>query len=215
MIRLGHAVGGSVASALAFASVPASADEKSLEIVATKEGAASNPVIVRVGRALDFEGRPVWSGNTAFSQTARVATVLASPVTLRRNGARYTGMGGRPLLQGAVTSGFGVRKHPISGGSRMHSGIDLAAPEGSPILATSDGEVSMAGWGGGYGLMVRLSHGDGLETRYAHMSGLAVAAGQKVRKGEVLGFVGSTGRSTGSHLHYEVRVDGTPIRPSF
>ena len=113
-----------------------------------------------------------------------------------------------------MTSGFGGRFHPLLGGYRQHAGVDLAAASGSPIYATSDGVVSNAGWAGGYGLLVQLNHGGGMESRYAHMSQVAVSAGQQVRKGQVIGYVGSTGRSTGPHLHYEVRVNGAAIDPS-
>ena len=118
-----------------------------------------------------------------------------------------------PLIRSALTSGFGVRTDPMMGGQRMHSGIDLAAPAGSPILATSDGIVSQAGWRGGYGLFVALEHSGGLQTRYGHMSGVTVTPGQAVRKGDIIGYVGSTGRSTGPHLHYEMRIDGVAVRP--
>ena len=95
----------------------------------------------------------------------------------------------------------------------MHSGIDFAAGHGTPIQAAADGVVSRAGWGGGYGKVVRLGHADGLETRYAHMSSIAVAPGQRVSQGDVIGYVGSTGLSTGAHLHYEVRRGGAAIDP--
>ena len=113
-----------------------------------------------------------------------------------------------------MTSGFGMRIDPILGTRRLHSGVDLAAPSGSPIVATSAGTVSKAGWNGGYGLFVSLEHGGGLQTRYGHMSRLNVVAGQRVHTGDVIGFVGSTGRSTGPHLHFETRVDGQAVRPN-
>jgi murein DD-endopeptidase MepM/ murein hydrolase activator NlpD len=112
-----------------------------------------------------------------------------------------------------MSSSFGMRVHPIFGDVRMHSGVDYAAPLGAPIAASSDGRVNSAGWSGGYGLMVAVDHGKGVQSRYAHLSKLNVAAGQRVRKGEIIGFVGSTGRSTGSHLHYEVRVHGQAVDP--
>jgi len=106
-----------------------------------------------------------------------------------------------------------MRNHPVLGGRRGHKGIDLAAPTGTPIRATADGVVEMADWFGGYGLYVQLDHGAAMETRYGHMSRIAVAQGQQVRKGDVIGYVGSTGRSTGPHLHYEVRVSGDAVNP--
>lgn len=118
-----------------------------------------------------------------------------------------------PLDGSRLTSDFGMRNHPISGRRRGHKGVDLASPVGTPIFATADGTVSKASWFSSYGLYVSLEHGGNIQTRYAHMSRLNVAAGQKVKKGEVIGFVGSTGRSTGPHLHYEVRVDGKAVNP--
>jgi murein DD-endopeptidase MepM/ murein hydrolase activator NlpD len=118
-----------------------------------------------------------------------------------------------PVLSGAITSGFGVRRHPLLGIALPHAGVDLAARAGSPVVATADGTVSTAAWAGGYGLLVAVEHGRGRQTRYAHLSRLNVAAGQRVRQGDVIGFVGSTGRSTGPHLHYETRVNGRPINP--
>lgn len=112
-----------------------------------------------------------------------------------------------------LSSGYGMRVHPVLGGRRAHKGIDLSAPIGTPIRATADGVVTMADWNGGYGLYVQVDHGAALETRYGHMSRIAVADGQSVRKGEVIGYVGSTGRSTGPHLHYEVRVNGEAVNP--
>ena len=112
-----------------------------------------------------------------------------------------------------ISSSFGMRRHPILRYARMHSGIDFAAGHGTPIQAAADGVVSRAGWGGGYGKVVRLGHADGLETRYAHMSSIAVAPGQRVSQGDVIGYVGSTGLSTGAHLHYEVRRGGAAIDP--
>lgn len=112
-----------------------------------------------------------------------------------------------------MSSGFGMRVHPVLGGMRAHRGIDLPAPTGTPIHAAADGVVGKADWSGGYGLMVELAHGAAMETRYGHMSRIAVAEGQRVRKGDVIGYVGSTGRSTGAHLHYEVRIGGDAVNP--
>jgi murein DD-endopeptidase MepM/ murein hydrolase activator NlpD len=128
-------------------------------------------------------------------------------------GSRVRLTSGMPVLSGTITSGFGMRRHPLLGTSLPHAGVDLAARVGSPVVATGDGTVSTAAWAGGYGLLVAVEHGRGRQTRYAHLSRLNVAAGQRVRQGDVIGFVGSTGRSTGPHLHYETRVNGRPINP--
>ena len=117
-------------------------------------------------------------------------------------------------VPGAVTSNFGMRRHPILGYTRMHAGIDFKASHGTPIVAVSDGKVSAAGRSGGCGIAVRLEHGGGLSTRYCHMSRMAVAPGMSVRRGQVIGYVGSTGLSTGAHLHYEMYRGGRAINPS-
>ncbi|MGN6497441.1 MAG: M23 family metallopeptidase [Tsuneonella sp.] len=119
-----------------------------------------------------------------------------------------------PLANSVTTSGYGMREHPVLGGMRRHKGIDLAAPVGTPVYATADGTVERADLFSSYGLYVAIDHGGNLETRYAHMSRLAVAAGEHVHKGEVIGYVGTTGRSTGPHLHYEVRVAGQAVNPT-
>ena len=112
------------------------------------------------------------------------------------------------------TSGFGVRSDPFRAGAAMHPGIDLAGAYGTPIYATADGTVVRAGWNsGGYGNLVELDHGRGITTRYGHMSAILVKAGEHVTRGQQIGRIGSTGRSTGNHLHYEVRIDGRAVNP--
>jgi murein DD-endopeptidase MepM/ murein hydrolase activator NlpD len=112
-----------------------------------------------------------------------------------------------------LTSSYGMRVHPVLGGRRAHKGIDLAGPVGTPIYATADGVISKAEWFSSYGLYVSIEHGGALQTRYGHMSRLNVANGQRVHKGDIIGFIGTTGRSTGPHLHYEVRVNGEAVNP--
>ena len=116
-------------------------------------------------------------------------------------------------VQGRITSGFGSRRHPVLGYRRQHNGIDFGAAHGSPIYAVTDGVVMSAGYNGGYGRFVRLSHDGNLGTGYGHMSRIAVSAGQRVRRGQVIGYVGSTGLSTGPHLHYELYRNGAPVNP--
>ncbi|MGC9417586.1 MAG: DUF5930 domain-containing protein [Rhodovulum sp.] len=111
------------------------------------------------------------------------------------------------------TSPFGLRRHPTLGGNRMHEGVDFASGYGTPIYATADGVVTKAGWVSGYGRMVKIRHEFGLETRYGHMAKLRVKEGQRVSRGDRIGDMGNSGRSTGTHLHYEVRVDGKPVNP--
>lgn len=117
-------------------------------------------------------------------------------------------------VEGESTDSFGVRGNPFGGGgSEFHPGKDIAAPRGTPVFAPADGRVVEAGWKNGYGQTVVIDHGNGLTTRYGHLSRIEVAAGQELRRGEQLGQVGSTGRSTGPHLHYEVRVGELPVSP--
>ncbi len=120
----------------------------------------------------------------------------------------------KPVRTAAFTSSFGIRSDPFQGRAAMHAGIDLAGPIGTPIYATADGTVAEAGWNnGGYGNLVKLEHGRGIETRYGHLSAVFVRLGQRVKRGDVIARMGSTGRSTGSHLHYEVRIDGRAVNP--
>jgi len=116
-------------------------------------------------------------------------------------------------LRGPLTSRFGFRVHPLFGRRHFHTGVDIAAPPGAPVHAAFDGTVLFAGWYGGYGKLVIVDHGDGLSTLYGHLSEILVTPGQHVTRTQVLGRVGSTGYTTGPHLHYEVRRNGRPIDP--
>jgi murein DD-endopeptidase MepM/ murein hydrolase activator NlpD len=119
------------------------------------------------------------------------------------------------LVIGTITSSFGEREDPVlhNGEGEFHTGIDISAPVGTPIRATADGTVKSTAVANGYGREVILDHGNGLETCYAHMSGFAVMAGETVVRGQVIGYVGMTGRITGANLHYEVRIHNTPVNP--
>ena len=116
-------------------------------------------------------------------------------------------------VAGRITSRFGARVHPILRYTRFHAGLDFGARWGSPIVAAADGQVVGAGWAGGYGRQVRIAHGGGIVTSYSHMSGIAAAPGMQVRQGQVIGYVGSSGLSTGPHLHFEVRSGGRAVNP--
>ena len=116
--------------------------------------------------------------------------------------------------RGVFTSGYGIRRHPIFRIRRMHTGQDIAAPYGTPVQAASDGRVIYTGWFGGYGKIVVIDHGDGVSTLYAHLSKILTRSGARLRRGEVVGRIGSTGYSTGPHVHFEVRVNGRPIDPA-
>jgi len=117
-------------------------------------------------------------------------------------------------VPGQISSRYGMRRHPILGYRRMHSGMDFRARHGTPIVAVTDGRVQSAGRAGGCGNAVKLDHGGGLATRYCHMSRMSVRRGQQVRRGQVIGYVGSTGLSTGPHLHYEMYRGGRHINPA-
>jgi len=112
-----------------------------------------------------------------------------------------------------ITSPFGPRIDPVYEVERFHSGVDIGAPAGTPVVAALDGEVGYAGWNGGYGNVIYIIHNGGYETRYAHLSSIAVKQRQIVKAGDVIGYVGSTGKSTGPHLHFEVRVGGRAVNP--
>jgi len=121
----------------------------------------------------------------------------------------------KPVLAGIMRSGFGLRRHPILGYTKMHTGVDWAAPSGTPIYASGNGVIEKAGWESGYGKYIRVRHNNGYETAYGHMTAFArgMDEGTRVRQGQVIGFVGSTGLSTGSHLHYEILVNGRFVDP--
>ena len=138
------------------------------------------------------DGRTAWFDGSPAPQ---VSAGLMSPVA------------------GRITSGFGYRYHPILHFSRFHSGIDFGARWGSPILAAADGQVTAAGYSGGYGRQVRIAHEGGMMTTYSHMSSILASPGLPVRQGQVIGYVGSSGLSTGPHLHFEVRRNGRPVNP--
>lgn len=143
----------------------------------------------------DGGGGARWINAATVDRPVTTSTGLAMPVSAR------------------ITSGFGTRVHPILRFARQHNGIDFGAGWGTPIQAAADGVISKAGWAGGYGRQVRIAHPGGLSTSYSHMSTIAAAAGSFVRRGEVIGYVGSSGLSTGPHLHYEVHRDGRAINP--
>jgi murein DD-endopeptidase MepM/ murein hydrolase activator NlpD len=140
-------------------------------------------------------GRSEWIDAANAARPAPVAEGLAWPVA------------------GRITSYFGYRYHPILHFTRFHAGIDFGASWGSPIVAAADGQVAAAGWSGGYGRQVRIWHGGGLTTSYSHMSQIVASPGSFVRRGQLIGYVGSSGLSTGPHLHYEVLRDGAPVNP--
>lgn len=190
--RIATALGAGFAALMLMAAAPAQAETVSAKAQHTALGDA------------DSEFSSLFSGweaiDRAGTRSAPVASHIAIPSRM-------------PLDSAKLTSDYGMRVHPVLGGRRAHQGIDLASPVGTPIYATADGIVAKAQWFGGYGNYIQIEHGADLETRYGHLSQYAVTAGQRVRKGDLIGYVGSTGRSTGPHLHYEVRVAGQAVNP--
>jgi len=149
------------------------------------------------------------SGQAGLTTTSRGTTTLHAMVPMPA-----VSIPSRMPVEGVrLTSNYGMREHPVLGGRRAHKGIDLAGPVGTPVYATADGVVTHAGWDNGYGRLVKIKHDFGIETRYAHLSQLRVEVGQRVSRGDRIGDMGNSGRSTGTHLHYEVRLSGSPVNP--
>ena len=150
--------------------------------------------------------------NRAIPEPLR-RSVARAYEAVEQTAARTAADFAKPLFGGRVSSEFGLREDPIDGRGRQHKGVDIAAPEGTPVKASADGKVSFSGWQPGYGNMVIIEHAGGYETRYAHNSDNLVRKGEVVKQGQVVASVGSTGRSTGSHLHFEVRREGAAVDP--
>jgi murein DD-endopeptidase MepM/ murein hydrolase activator NlpD len=177
------------------------------------EAVAQEPEALPSAEAMIASPPRIWASKAGDGLGAPVELVSRSTSSASHDAAAADFGRAMPLASGRLTSRFGMRFDPLAGGHRMHSGIDLAAAEGTPVTAPQDGVVSFSNWSGGYGLLVAVEHPSGVQTRFGHLSRVAVRPGQQVRKGQVLGLVGSTGRSTGPHLHYEVRHRGRAIDP--
>jgi len=162
--------------------------------------------------AVDTSAVSAASGDREFSELFASWRSIESGVGAAPT-ARVSIPSRMPVDDARLSSDYGMRTHPVLGGRRSHKGVDLAQPTGTPVYATADGLVSKAEPFSSYGNYIQIEHGGELQTRYAHLSGYAVAAGQQVTKGQLIGYVGSTGRSTGPHLHYEVRVAGEAVDP--
>jgi murein DD-endopeptidase MepM/ murein hydrolase activator NlpD len=164
---------------------------------------------------ISAEGRlvPTFAESVAEYNFLRTTNALALPSAFAR---RRLSSNPRPNIwpvNGTLRGGFGERTDPFSGEGEFHKGVDISAPTGTPVRATADGLIVHADWSGGYGRLVVVDHGNGLQTYYAHLSRFFVRTGQEVRMGEMVGCVGSSGRVTAPHLHYEVRVGGAPMNP--
>ncbi len=224
-LRVRGTVGSSLYRSMRQAGVPASAVQEYLkaldaQVDMEREVRASDEfdIIVSYRRAATGERQ---AGKLLYAGVDRAGKPRTQLMRWGKDDRFYEASGvgeqRRGLLApvpGAVTSGFGMRRHPILGYRRMHAGMDFKARYGTPIVAVSDGRVSSAGRAGGCGIAVRLAHGGDLSTRYCHMSAMAVRPGQQVRRGQVIGYVGSSGLSTGPHLHYEMYRGGRVINPS-
>lgn len=224
-LRLRGRVGDSLYRSMRAAGAPASAVQAYLraldnQISVDREVRASDEfdMIISYRRAATGERQ---AGQLMFAGLHRGDSSKARLMRWGSDGRFYEASGvgeqRRGLVApvpGPISSRFGMRRHPILGYRRMHAGMDFRAAHGTPIVAVTDGRVTSAGRAGGCGIAVRLAHGNGMDTRYCHMSRMAVSRGQTVKRGQVIGYVGSTGLSTGPHLHYEVYRNGKAINPA-
>jgi murein DD-endopeptidase MepM/ murein hydrolase activator NlpD len=226
-MRIRGIVGGSLYRSARAAGAPPSAVQDYLRAI--DEHMAFEEIAPGDEFDLVFANRHAASGESQAGDVVYASVVRGGKPVLQllrwgKDGAFYSPQGmaegaqsssgslGAPV-NGRITSNFGPRRHPILGYVRMHAGIDFAASFGSPIYAATDGRVTFAGWHGGHGNYVRLDHGGGIATGYGHMSRIAVSPGLTVRRGQVIGYVGSTGLSTGPHLHYEAYRNGQTVNP--
>ena len=177
-------------------------DMAQLETATPRSGVGGPFVAVKLPADASAFERQLYRINVARGQVERLNRTLAL-VPYRK-----------PVVgEVEFTSGFGVRSDPFLGRPAMHTGLDFRAATGDPVRATASGKVISSGWAGGYGRMVEIDHGNGLSTRYGHLSEISVKVGDLIKIGQVIGAVGSTGRSTGPHLHYETRIDGDAVDP--
>jgi murein DD-endopeptidase MepM/ murein hydrolase activator NlpD len=176
----------------------------------------ANEVSIAYGIKQKLEGPAGIASLPTYSDSVAAYRMLRSYHGAENNFARRWHTNVQPSIwpvEGRLMGGFGERTDPFSGEGAMHTGVDISAPSGTPVCATADGIVTLAAWSNGYGQLVVVDHGGGFETYYAHLSRFAVVEGQEVRRGEQVGAVGSTGRVTAPHLHYEVRIGGAPVNP--
>jgi murein DD-endopeptidase MepM/ murein hydrolase activator NlpD len=208
--------GSFAAVSMVFGAAPALANSSTAADIAAPLRAAQDARQISQGSG-DEDFRQLFANWRSLDKSVNYAAPVANnsftAAPVRITTARVSIPSRMPVEGVRLTSDFGMRYHPVLGGRRGHKGVDLAGPVGTPIHATADGVISKAEWFSSYGLYVSLEHGGEIQTRYGHMSRLNVYAGQRVRKGDVIGYVGSTGRSTGPHLHYEVRIAGVAVNP--
>ncbi|MBC7158558.1 MAG: M23 family metallopeptidase [Porphyrobacter sp.] len=200
-----NAIAALASLALGLVALPAQANETATAAQIT--GAVAADAGGARGDAEFQELFASWKAIESARPAVQASGIIAAPV------ARVAVPSRMPVDGVRLSSDYGMRSHPVLGGRRAHNGVDLAGASGTPVYATADGLVARADYYGSYGNYIQIEHGGELQTRYAHLSGFAVGAGQRVVKGQLIGYVGSTGRSTGPHLHYEVRVAGRPVDP--
>jgi murein DD-endopeptidase MepM/ murein hydrolase activator NlpD len=225
-LRVDGAIGDSLYQSARAAGAPPSAIQTYIRALAAKvpmEALGANDrfsLIVEQQRAATGEVRYGKLLYVGLDRGSRATRMIQWTVDGQTGWFDPSGVGERrggftmPVEGARKTSGFGWRLHPLLGYSRMHQGVDYGAAHGTPIRAVSDGVVQFAGWAGGHGRKVKLGHASGMGTGYSHMSRIAVAPGERVRQGQVIGYVGSTGLSTGPHLHFEVYRGGAVVNPS-
>jgi hypothetical protein len=224
-MRIGGTISNGIYVSATGAGAPPKAVETYLRAITSKvqlgdlENGARFDMVVERARAATGEiqfGKLLYAGLTNGNQATRMIqwTIGGRTEWYDAAGVGQQRAGFAVPVAGHQTSGYGMRFHPLLGYTRMHQGVDYGAVTGTPIHAATDGIVSFAGWHGGHGNMVKLNHAGGLGTGYAHMSRIAVAPGARVSQGDVIGYVGSTGLSTGPHLHFEVYRNGAVVNPA-
>lgn len=223
-LRIRGTVGNSLYRSARAAGVPVKAIQQYLQAIDTHLSLDSDigaddqfDIVIAFKRAASGESE---AGEVLYAGLEHAGKPRAELLRWGKDGQFFEASGiGKPRssiympVAGRMTSGFGLRRHPILGYTRMHAGVDFGAAWGAPIYAVSDGTVSYSGRHGGHGNYVRLEHGGGMGSGYAHMSRIAVSSGARVRAGQVIGYVGSSGLSTGPHLHYEVYQSGRTVNP--
>jgi murein DD-endopeptidase MepM/ murein hydrolase activator NlpD len=225
-LRIQGRVGSSLYRSARAAGAPAKAVEAYLRAIATQTSIANIgaddrfDIIIEHRKAATGEsesGKLLYAGlDRARGKSLQLMqwTMGGSSQWFEASGVGQSSGALQRPVPGMVTSNFGRRMHPILGYSRMHKGMDFRAGYGTPILAATDGRVTRAGWAGGYGKQVRINHAEGLSSSYSHMSRIVAQPGQRVRRGQLIGYVGSTGLSTGPHLHYELYKNGQAVNPA-
>jgi len=223
-LRIQGAVGSSLYRSARAAGAPAKAVEAYIRTLSSRVPVSrlgsdcKFDIIVKQARAETGEvqlGNLIYAGVSGCSNSVQLMPWESNGKTEWFDSAgkgNKTGMMAMPAA-GRISSNFGMRRHPLLGFTRMHRGIDIAAPHGAPVYAASDGVVQIAGRRSGYGNFIKIGHGGAYATGYGHLSRILVRSGQRVRKGQLIGKVGTTGLSTGPHLHYELYKNGTAVNP--